>query len=389
MMRPRKICVVTGTRADYGLLYWVLKEIQNANNLELQLVVTGMHLSPEFGNTFKEIEKDGFAIDCKVDLHLNSDSAEGIVASMGTGMPGFANAFKELQPDILLILGDRFEIFAAAISATIQQIPIAHIHGGESSEGVFDESIRHSITKMSHLHFTASEVYKNRVLQLGEQPDRVFNVGAVGIDNIKRFELLSKENLEQEIGFKFATKNLLVAFHPVTLENTSQEQFSQLLTLLDSLRYTNVLFTKANADPGGQAINAMIDNYVRQHPDTTKAFHSMGQLNYLSAMKYVDAVVGNSSSGILEAPSFKIGTINIGDRQRGRIRATSVIDCDPTIGGISKAIDILYTDTFQNSLDNVLSPFGDGGTAKKIVDKISSFQLDGILKKSFNDIYSI
>jgi len=384
---PRKICVVTGTRAEYGLLYWVLKEIQEVQELELQLVVTGMHLSPEFGNTYKEIEKDGFTIDRRVDLQLNSDSAEGVVASMGTGMPGFASAFKDLQPDMLLVLGDRFEIFAATISAMIQQIPIAHIHGGESSEGVFDEPIRHSITKMSHLHFTASEVYMNRVLQLGEQPEHVFNVGAVGVDNINRYDLLSKEQLEKEIGLVFTAKNILVAFHPVTLErNTFQEQFSALLSALDNLQDTNIIFTKANADPGGQVINTMIDEYVQNHKNTSIAFHSMGQLNYLSAMQFVDAVVGNSSSGILEAPSFKIGTINIGDRQRGRTRAMSVIDCEPTAEGIGEAFDILYGEPFQKTLEDVQTPFGEGDTVKRIVDKISTFPLNGILKKPFNDL---
>jgi GDP/UDP-N,N'-diacetylbacillosamine 2-epimerase (hydrolysing) len=387
MIPPRKICVVTGTRADYGLLYWILKDIQNSPELELQLVVTGMHLSPDFGNTYKEIEKDGFVIDRKVDLQLDSDSAEGVVSSMGIGMPGFANAFNELQPDILLVLGDRFEIFAATTTAMVQQIPVAHIHGGESSEGVFDEQIRHSITKMSHIHFTASEVYKNRVLQLGEQPDCVFNFGAVGVDNIHRYELLTKEHLEKEINFKFASKNILVAFHPVTLEeNTFQEQFSALLSVLDNLQDTNIAFTKSNADPGGQLINTMIDEFIQNHKDTSIAFHSMGQLNYLSALQFVDAVVGNSSSGIIEAPSFKIGTINIGDRQRGRIRAKSVIDCNPTIESIGEAIDRLYSTSFQAELENVQSPFGKGGTASRIVDKISTFPLSGILKKSFNDL---
>lgn len=378
---------MTGTRAEYGLLYWVLKEIQETQELELQLVVTGMHLSPEFGNTYKEIEKDGFTIDRRVDLQLNSDSAEGVVASMGTGMPGFASAFKDLQPDMLLVLGDRFEIFAATISAMIQQIPIAHIHGGELSEGVFDEPIRHSITKMSHLHFTASEVYMTRVLQLGEQPEHVFNVGAVGVDNINRYDLLSKEQLEKEIDFVFTAKNILVAFHPVTLEeNTFQEQFSNLLTVLDNLQDTNIIFTKANADPGGQVINTMIDEYVQNHKNTSTAFHSMGQLNYLSTMQFVDAVVGNSSSGILEAPSFKIGTINIGDRQRGRTRAMSVIDCEPTTAGIREAFDILYGEPFQKTLEDVQNPFGEGDTVKRIIDKISTFSLNGILKKPFNDL---
>jgi GDP/UDP-N,N'-diacetylbacillosamine 2-epimerase (hydrolysing) len=269
----------------------------------------------------------------------------------------------------------------------IQQIPIAHIHGGESSEGVFDEPIRHSITKMSHLHFTASEVYMNRVLQLGEQPERVFNVGAVGVDNINRYDLLSIEQLEKKIDFVFAAKNVLVAFHPVTLErNTFQEQFSALLSALDNLQDTNIIFTKANADPGGQVINTMIDEYVQNHKNTSIAFHSMGQLNFLSAMQYVDAVVGNSSSGILEAPSFKIGTINIGDRQRGRTRAMSVIDCEPTVEGIGEAFDILYGEPFQKTLEDVQTPFGEGDTVKRIVDKISTFPLNGILKKPFNDL---
>lgn len=381
----RKICVVTGTRAEYGLLYWLMKEIQADPDLELQLIVTGMHLSPEFGLTYKEIEKE-FRIDKKIEILLSSDTAVGISKSMGLAQISFAEAYEELQPGLVVLLGDRYEIFAAANAAMIARIPIAHLHGGETSEGAFDEAIRHSITKMSHLHFVAAEEYRNRVIQLGEQPERVFNVGGMGIENIHRLPLLSKEDFEQSIDFKLAKKNLIVTFHPVTLEkSTAQQQFSELLAALDGLEDTHIIFTKANSDTDGRIINQMIDDYVANNPTKAAGFTSLGQLRYLSALQYMDAMVGNSSSGLAEAPSFKIGTINIGDRQAGRIKADSVIDCAPEKNAIAKAIATLYTPEFQQQLQQVNNPYGTGCASKNIVPVLKQVKLGSLLKKEFYD----
>ncbi len=385
-MMKRKICVVTGTRAEYGLLYWLMKEIEDDNELELQLVVTGMHLSPEFGLTYKEIEKD-FKIDKKIEMLLSSDTAIGISKSMGLAQISFAEAFDELLPDILVVLGDRYEIFSAVSSAMIARIPIAHLHGGETTEGAFDESIRHSITKMSHLHFTATDEYRNRVIQLGEHPTRVFNVGGLGIDNIKKLKLLSKEEFEKSIDFKLNKKNILVTFHPVTLEkSTAKEQFQNLLNVIDTLEDTNIIFTKANSDTDGRVINSMIDAYVQNNSHKSVDFTSLGQLRYLSALQYVDAMVGNSSSGLLEAPTFKIGTINIGDRQKGRMMADSVMSCNSDMKSISATFEKLYTDKFNIILSNSINPYGDGGASKKIKNIIKTINLNEILKKSFYDI---
>ena len=385
-MSKRKICVVTGTRAEYGLLYWLMKEIEVDNKLELQLIVTGMHLSPEFGLTYKEVEKD-FKIDKKIEMLLSSDTAIGISKSMGLAQISFAEAYEELKPDILVVLGDRYEIFSAVSSAMIANIPIAHLHGGETTEGAFDESIRHSITKMSHLHFTATDSYRNRVIQLGEHPNRVFNVGGLGIDNIKKLRLLSKEEFEKSIDFKLNKKNILITFHPVTLENsTAQEQFQTLLDVVNELEETNIIFTKANSDTDGRIINSMIDEYVSKYKDKSVVFTSLGQLRYLSALQYVDAVVGNSSSGLAEAPSFKIGTINIGDRQKGRIMADSVIDCDISKTSIVAGFKKLYSEEFKKLLLNSENPYGNGGASVTIKEIIKDIDLSNILKKQFYDL---
>ena len=382
-----KVCVITGTRAEYGLLYWLMKEIQNDKDLELQVIATGMHLSPEFGLTYKEIEKE-FEINKKIEILLSSDTPVGISKSMGLAQISFAEAFDDLKPDIVVVLGDRFEIFAAVSAALVSRIPIAHIHGGEVTEGSVDEAFRHSITKMSHLHFTSTEEYRKRVIQLGEEPNRVFNVGAMGIENIKRLKLLSKEEFEKSINFKLNKKNILVTFHPVTLENaTAKEQFSELLSAIDELDDTNIIFTKANADTDGRIINKMIDEYVAKNKNKAIAFTSLGQLRYLSALQFVDAVVGNSSSGILEAPSFKIGTINIGDRQKGRIKAKSVIDCEPKKESIQKAFAKLYSAKFQDMLKNVKNPYEqDGFPSKKIIKILKNTDVKNLIKKRFYDI---
>lgn len=386
-MKKRKICVVTGSRAEYGILRPLIEEIKNDAGLKLQLIATGMHLSPEFGLTYKEIEKDGFVIDEKIEILLSSDTPVGVSKSMGLAMISFAEAYERLKPDIIVGLGDRFELFSAVVSALVGRIPVAQLSAGDVTEGAIDESLRHSITKMSHLYFTTTEEYRRRVIQLGENPERVFNVGALALDNIKRLKLLSKEALEKEINFEFNKYNLLVTFHPVTADNdVSENSFRNLLAALDELKNTNIIFTKANADTGGRVINEMIDSYVSQNSRKAASFVSMGQLKYLSAMRFVDAVVGNSSSGIVEAPSFKVGTINIGDRQKGRIKAASVIDCGPAKKDIGNALKKLYGGEFQKKLKKVDSPYGAGKTAKKIKDILKNYNLKNILKKVFHDI---
>jgi GDP/UDP-N,N'-diacetylbacillosamine 2-epimerase (hydrolysing) len=382
----RKVCIITGTRAEYGLLYWLIKEIQEDSDLELQIIATGMHLSPEFGLTYRQIEKDGFKIDKKIEMLLSSDTPIGISKSMGLGVIGFAEAYADLKPDIVVLLGDRFEIFSAAAAAMIARIPIAHLHGGEATEGLIDEPIRHSITKMSHLHFTAAEEYRRRVIQLGESPARVFNVGGLGIDNIRKLKLMNREEFEDAIEFELGPKNLLITFHPVTLEHaTAGDQFQNLLNALDELQDTKFIFTKPNADTEGRLITKMLDDYVSENSDKAIAFVSLGQLRYLSALKFVDACVGNSSSGLAEAPTFKIGTINTGDRQRGRIKADSVIDCEPDKESILTAIRKLYSKEFQNKLKDVKNPYGEGGVAEKIKKILKEVCLTDILKKRFYD----
>ena len=387
MKKKRKVCVITGTRAEYGLLYWIMKDAQTSSRLELQIIVTGAHLSTEFGLTYKQIERDGFSINKKVEMLLSSDSEIGVTKSMGLGIIGFADAFYELKPDIIMVLGDRFEIFSSVSAAMIARIPVAHLHGGEITEGVFDEAFRHSITKMSHLHFTATEEYRRRVIQLGEQSDRVFNVGATGVDSIKRLKLLSKKEFEQSINFQLGKKNLLITFHPVTLENaTSKKQFTNLLTALDKLKDTNIVFTKSNADTDGRVINTLIDKYVLDNPINTVAFTSLGQLLYLSAMQFMDGVIGNSSSGLLEAPSFKIATVNVGDRQSGRIQAESVINCDPNSESIALSIKKIYTTSFQKKLLNTVNPYEQKNSSGKILQIIENINITNIIKKKFHDI---
>jgi GDP/UDP-N,N'-diacetylbacillosamine 2-epimerase (hydrolysing) len=382
----RKICVVTGTRAEYGLLRWVMEAIQKDPALELQIIVTGMHLSPEFGLTYREIEADGFSLNRKIEVLTSSDTAVGISKSIGLGLIGFSEAFTDLQPDLLLILGDRYEILSAATAAMVACIPIAHLHGGEATEGLIDEAIRHSVTKMSHYHFVATEAYRQRVIQLGENPDRVKLVGGLGLDSINRVELMSKAELEASLDFKFGLRNLLVTFHPVTLESGSAEkQMQALLDALDQLKDTNIIFTLPNSDTGGRVIIQMIEAFVQKRPHA-KSFPSLGQKRYLSSIAHVDGVIGNSSSGLIEVPSFKKGTINIGERQDGRLRAKSVIDCAPTRACITAAIQQLYSSEFQTSLASVLNPYGIPGASEKIVNIIKQVDLRNILKKRFYDL---
>ncbi|GJH40277.1 UDP-N-acetyl glucosamine 2-epimerase [Capnocytophaga sp. HP1101] len=385
----RKICVITGTRAEFGLLYCTIKAIEEDKDLQLQLIATGMHLSPEFGLTYKEIEKAGFTIDKKIEILLSSDTPIGISKSMGLAMISFSEAFAELKPDIILVLGDRFEIFSAVSAAMIARIPVAHCHGGEATEGLIDEAIRHSITKMSQTHFCATEEYKKRIIQLGENPTKVFNVGALGLENISKLKLLSKEDFEASINFKLDKKYaFLVTFHPVTLEkSTSSEQVQQLLDALDKIENCKIIFTKANSDTDGRIVNQMIDEYVAKNTLKTVCFTSLGQLRYLSALQYVDAVIGNSSSGLLEAPSFKIATINIGDRQRGRIMAKSVIQCNNSSQDIEAAINKAISSGFKELLRTVKNPYkGIENPSKEIVEVLKSVDLNDILKKQFYDL---
>lgn len=382
----RKVCVVTGTRADYGCLRWVMEGVREAAGLELQIIATGMHLSPEFGLTYREIERDGFAIDRKVEMLLSSDTPTGVSKSMGLGMIGFAEAIEQLQPDLMLVLGDRFEIFAGAAAAMVARVPLAHLHGGETTEGVIDEAIRHAITKMSHLHFVAAEPYLRRILQLGEPPDRVFLVGGLSIDNIQKLELLDRDALEAALDFKLGARNLLVTFHPVTLEPaTAGRQMSELLAALDALEDTHLIFTMPNADPDGRILIEMIEQFVASRP-YARAYTSLGQLRYLSCIRHVDGVVGNSSSGLAEVPSFRKGTINIGDRQRGRLKAESVIDCAPEREDIAAALKMLYSQTFQAGLTSVRNPYGEGGASAKVVQILQEYPLHTLLKKTFYDL---
>lgn len=385
----RTICVITGTRAEYGLLRWVMQGVQDDPELTLQVVATGAHLSPEFGLTYREIEHDGFRIARKVEMLTSSDTPVGIAQSMGLGLIGFADALNELKPDVVVVLGDRFEIFAAVAAALVARIPVAHLHGGESTEGAFDEALRHSITKMSHLHFVAAEEYRRRVIQLGESPDRVFLVGGLGVDSIQRLPLLGRAELEAALDFKLRKNNLLVTFHPVTLEkSTAADQMAELLAALAELGDTGLIFTRPNADTDGRVLIRLIDQFVARHAHA-RAFASLGQLRYLSCLAQVDGVVGNSSSGLAEAPSFKKGTINIGDRQRGRLQAASVINCEPTRTSITAAINKLYSDDFQAGLSQVANPYGEGGASAKVVEILKHHAIDGITKKKFYDLSAV
>lgn len=385
----KRIGIMTGTRAEYGLLKPLMQEINKDNDLELYLIVSGMHLSPEFGMTYKEIEEDGFQINAKVEMLLSSDSPAGISKSIGLGVIGFADEFQRADLDMLILLGDRYEALSAAICALVMRIPIAHLHGGELTEGAIDEGIRHSITKMSYLHFTSTEQYRNRVIQLGENPERVFYVGALGVENIKKINLMTKEELERSIHFEIDENTVIVTYHPVTLENnTVEEQFLNLLEVLDRNPKIRMIFTKANADTNGRIVNELIDKYAAQNSERACAFVSLGQKRYLSALKYCRIVIGNSSSGIIEAPSFGKPIINIGDRQKGRICADSVINCGYTQQEIQQAMETALTEEFENKARNCRNPYEKENTAANIISVIKDYLLnDKIkLKKGFYDI---
>lgn len=381
------ISVLTATRAEYGLLKPVITKLNSFAEFDIRVVVTGAHLSPEFGLTYQEIENDEFVIDKKIEILLSSDTPSSISKSMGLAMIGFADYFEKLKPDLLIVLGDRYETLAVVISAMNQRIPIAHLYGGETTEGAIDESIRHAITKMSYLHFTSTDEYRNRVIQLGENPERVFNIGAIGIENILNEELISKEELENELKIELSNPYAIVTFHPVTLDNnSSKEQIESLLEVCKQYKSLNFVFTKANADSDGRVINQLIDKYAKENANIF-AFASLGVRRYLSAVKYCRVVIGNSSSGLIEVPSFGIPTINIGDRQKGRLEASSVINCGPTQGNIKKALDLAMSDEFILKAKKTVNPYGNGEATSRIVEAIKEYVINNKinLKKRFYD----
>ena len=384
----RKICVITGSRAEYGLLSGLMKAIHEDADLRLQIIATNMHLSSEFGLTYREIEKDGFTIDKRVEMLLSSDTPNATAKSVGLGTIGFADAYEDLKPDMIVVLGDRYEILAAVSTALFYKIPVAHLHGGEITEGAYDDCIRHAITKMSHLHFTSTEEYRNRVIQLGEHPERVFNVGAIGIENIKRVPLMSKRELEESLGFEMGNKCLLVTYHPVTLENsTAEEQSQNLLNSLDQYKDYRIIFTMPNSDTNGRIIMQEIGSYVEKNKERAVAFKSLGLKRYLSALQYVSAVVGNSSSGIIEVPSFGIPTLNIGDRQKGRIAADSVVHCGATFDEINQGLQIALSELQMRVSQTCINPYGKEDTTNNIVRIIKDYPMDGLIQKSFYNLH--
>ena len=382
----RKIAVVTGTRAEYGLLYWIIKEIDSSPDLILQLIVTGMHLSPDFGLTYQEIEKDGFQITEKVEMLLSSDTEVGISTSIGLGIIGFSKVFDKLKPDIILVLGDRFEILSVATAAVIARIPVAHIHGGEATEGLIDEPIRHAVTKMSHIHFPATEFYASRIRQMGENTENIFTYGAPGLDNVYRLKLPGIEELSKELKIDFGKKVAVITYHPVTLENHLAEQHMRNILSVLSERDLTLVFTYANADTGGRVINLMISDFVKSRSNAY-AFTNLGRLKYLGLLNIADVMIGNSSSGIIEAPSFKLPVVNVGDRQRGRVKSSNIIDCGVEQKEIALALDQALNNGFRESLENLNNPYGKGDTSSKIVATLKSIRLDGeLIKKKFKDL---
>lgn len=383
----KKICVATATRAEYGLLKPLMSYLQRSDKFELQTLVTGAHLSPEFGLTYKFLADDGFKIDEKVEMLLSADTPTGIVKSMGVGMVGYADALSRLSPDAIVILGDRYEMLSVSSAAAIFNIPIIHLHGGEITEGAYDDAIRHAISKLSSLHFTSTEEYRRRVIQMGEQPEAVYNVGAIGLDNIYSTTMLSKEDLEADLGVRFKKYNYQVTFHPETLSTlTSEQQFRILLDAIAEQEDSYFIFTKANADTDGRIINQMIDAYVSKNTDTASAYTSLGSLRFLSVVNICDAIVGNSSSGIIEAPSLKTPTINIGDRQRGRIQAKSVLNCKVDTEEIAQAFDKVRDPIFQASVKTIVNPYGSGKTVEKIGEVLTHINFDKLRIKEFYNI---
>ena len=383
----RKVCVVTGTRAEYGLLHLLMKGIRDDDALQLQVLVTGAHLSPAFGLTYREIEQDGFIIDEKVEMLFSDNTAPGVAKSVGHGVIGMTGALERLRPDILVLLGDRFEILAAASAALILGIPIAHIHGGEVTEGAFDDAIRHAVTKMASFHYVAAEAYRRRVVQMGEDPARIFLVGGLGVDAIKQTALLDRTAIEKALDFPLGQKSLLVTFHPATRDDTSPSlQMTEVLAALDEMNDVQLVFTLPNADTGSREITSMVEAFVATHANA-RVYASLGSLRYLSCMAQVNGVVGNSSSGLLEAPTLGIGTVNVGGRQSGRLKADSVIDCAADRGAIGAALRRLFSPAFRQQLAaGIKNPYGDDGATGKILHSLRDVSLENVLQKPFYDL---
>lgn len=381
----RKVAVFTGTRAEYGLLYWLIHGIEASQHLDLQLIVTGMHLSPEFGETWKQIEQDGFKIDAKVEILLSSDTPVGVVKSIGIGVLGFADALDRLKPDVLVVLGDRFEALAVVQAALIMKIPVVHLHGGEITEGAYDDAIRHAISKMSQLHFVAAEAYRLRVIQMGESPDRVFNVGAIGLDHLLRTPRMDRAQLSQSLGFSLKSPFFLVTYHPVTLQSEDPvASFNALLEALDTFPEHQVILTYPNADNGGRAIIPLLEVYAQRQPERVLAIPSLGFKRYLSVVPLACAVVGNSSSGIIEVPAFGVPTVNIGVRQKGRLAASSVLDCEPTAADIKRVLNEAVSAQFTALCKTTVNPYGQGNASEAIISVLEHF--DGTPNKSFYDL---
>lgn len=382
----RRVCIVTGTRAEYGLLRGVIAGVAESADLTLQIVATGMHLSARFGETWRDIEADGWQIDARVPTLSDDDTPAAIADAIGLGVAGIGAAITRLTPDVMVILGDRFEIFAAAVAALVARVPVMHLHGGEISEGAYDDALRHAITKLSHLHCVAAEPYRRRVIQMGESPEQVLVVGGLGVDALSRIAPMARSALEASLGITFGSRNLLVTFHPATLEEeTSRRQVDELLAALEPLADTHLIFTLPNADTGGRDIAAALTRFVASRPRAW-AFASLGQERYLSCLRHVDAVVGNSSSGLLEAPTVGTPTINIGDRQQGRLKADSVIDCAPVRHDIAAALERVYDPVFRAQLSSVVNPYGAAGASARIVEILRATNLDGVTRKVFHDM---
>ncbi len=385
----KRICILTATRAEYGLLRNVIHKLSKETEIGVDVVVTGAHLAPEYGLTFHEIEQDGIRIDRKIPILLSSDMPASVSKTMGLALIAFSDYFEEKQPDMLIVLGDRYETLAVCIAAMNQRIPIAHLYGGEKTEGAMDEAIRHSITKLSYLHFTSTEEYRRRVIQLGEQPDRVFCVGAMGVENVMKQSIMTKKELEESIGFELGKNFSVVTYHPVTLETESAtSQIQELFTALLRIENMKYLITKANADAGGRQINGLLDQFAEENKERVFVIESLGMKRYLSALKWCKMVIGNSSSGIVEAPSFRIPTVNIGDRQKGRLQAESVINCEPYAENIEKAMRKAISKEMTDLVSKTLNPYGDGNTTEQITAIIKNMLLEDKiqLKKSFFDI---
>lgn len=382
----RKICFVTGTRAEYGLLSRLMRLVKKDKDLRLQVIATNMHLMPEYGETYKEIEKDGFTINKKVYMHKPSDDAHGIISSMAEEMQGMNDALSELKPDILVLLGDRYEILVAAQVALIHRVPIAHIHGGEVTEGAFDDAIRHSVTKMSSLHFTSCEEYRHRVIQMGEQPSRVFDVGSLGVENIKAVPLMTKDELEVSLDFKIDKQTILVTYHPVTLGGDPAKDIREFLDALDQFKDLKVIFTMPNSDTGRDAIALAVENYVEKHSNSVKAYTSLGLKRYLSTLQFVKAAVGNSSSGIIEVPSFGIPTLNIGDRQKGRLASKSVVNCGTSKDEVIAGLKLCLSEEMQKAAKTYENPYAKPDTANLIYQELKNIELAGLNLKTFYDL---